>query len=38
MIIHYHKIFNVCLFDQEKQLAVGKKTINVIPVWKWLLT
>jgi len=24
MIIHYHKIYNMCLFDQEKQLPSGK--------------
>ena len=23
--------------DEEKQIAVGEKTVEVIPVWKWLL-
>jgi hypothetical protein len=26
----------ILTYDQEKQLTEGKKTIHVIPVWKWL--
>jgi hypothetical protein len=26
----------ILTYDQEKQFTEGKKTIHVIPVWKWL--
>jgi len=27
----------ILTFDQDKELTIGKKTIRVIPIWKWLL-